>query len=166
MSSNTSLGTNFETINIFFATLIVSCCLVMALPTMAQYPNVLLFCYFFIMISLVALFLNWVFEKKTPIYYILPSLLFIVISLIVLFLLVSFNKSKISQGYVTNYYYKFSLISIWLVLIECYLFYHLYQSINTDSVKIITIIIISFCVLNYFTVWSNFIGLKYFSADG
>ena len=163
--------TNFETFNYFFMSLIGSCCFILALPYMSKYPNPLLFSYFFIMISVIALFLNWYFYQDTysneVIYYILPSLLFIVISLFGSFLLISSNKQNITYGNVTNYYYRFNLVTIWLILIECYLFYHLYLIINdSENARVIMIMIISFCILNYFTTWSNYIGLKHFSADG
>lgn len=161
---------NFNTLNYFFMTLIGSCCLVLALPYMANYPNTLLFCYFFIMVSVIALFFTWYFygkNKASMIYYVLPSLLFIATSLGAAFLMISANKTKITAGNVTPYYFKFNLVIIWLILIECYLFYHLYKLIDEgNSAKNIMLIIITFCILNYFTIWSNSIGLKYFSADG
>lgn len=166
-----SSETNFDTFNYFFMTLIGSCCLVLALPYMSKYPNPLLFCYFFIMISVIALFLNWYFDEKINkeliIFYVLPSLMVIVLSLCGSFLLISSNKNNITNGNVTNYYYKFNLVTIWLILIECYLFYHLYLVIDDEkNARVVMLMIISFCMLNYFTIWSNYIGLTHFSADG
>jgi hypothetical protein len=163
---------NTETFNYFFSALIVSCCFVLVIPKMSNSPNTLLFCYFFITFSVISLFFNWYWSVNKPeiLYYILPSLLFIVVSLVAAFLMVSNNKLKIQKGYVTSYYYKFSLVSIWLILIECYLFYYLYRMISNkiddEQLKLYMIVIICFCCLSYFVTWTNTIGLTYFSADG
>lgn len=179
MSEKSDTHKNFDTFNYFFSSLIVSCCFILALPKMSNNPSTLLFCYFFVAFSIVALFLNWYWgpsidiatHQKKMFFYILPALLFIIISLIGSFLMISNNKTRIQYGFVTNYYYKFNLITIWLILLECYLFYNLYSMIkNKDTtnqkLQIYLIAIICFCFLSYFIIWSNAIGLAYFSADG
>jgi len=177
---------NFNTFNYFFSSLIISCCFVIILPNMSNNVGTLLFCYFFIALAAVGLFLNWYFKenKNNPtqetvyrpgiLMYIAPSLLFILISIIYAFVVISTYSLNIKQGFVTTYYYKFSIITIWLFLIECLLLYNLYAIINklndlkdeNNTLKINMIGIICFCFLNYFVIWSNAIGLASFSADG
>ena len=163
---------NYETFNYFFGSLIVACSFVIVLPKMSSNPNTLLFCYFFIALSVSALFLNWYFYEKNfrseMNYYMLPSVLCIIITIFSSFIMISKNKTRIQNGSVTNYYYKFNLITIWLILVECYFLYLLYTLIikNDKLVKFYMIVIFCFCALNYFIILSNSIGLYYFSADG
>jgi hypothetical protein len=171
-TENPNLKYNYETIQYFFTALIISCCSVLLIPSMSKYPNPLLFCYFFIMISVLALFLNEYFsyndkKQETLLYFGIPSLLFIVFSVGGAFLMISNYKTQINDGNVTKYYYTFKFVTIWLILIECYLFYHLFNMIKTGkNPKTIMVLIIIFCILSFFTIWSNIIGLKYFTADG
>jgi hypothetical protein len=166
------LEKNYDTFNYFFASLIAACSFVIVLPKMSSNPNTLLFCYFFIALSVLALFLNWYFYKEEfkddMNYYMLPSVLCIIITIFSSFIMISKNKTKIQNGSVTNYYYKFNLITVWLILVECYFLYVLYNLIKkkNDYVKFYMIVIFCFCALNCFIIASNSIGLYYFSADG
>jgi hypothetical protein len=184
MSKNESsiLDENYNTFNYFFGSLIGACSFIIVLPKMSSNPNILLFCYFFMALSVIALFLNWYFKKigstengtteyskehNKMVYYVLPSVLFIIVSIFSSFIMISNHKIRIQNGYVTDYYYKFIMISIWLMLIECYLLWNLYDMINKGgNLQLYMIIIICFCTLNYFIILSNWIGLSYFSVDG
>ena len=172
-NQNLVLDENYITFNYFFGSLIAACSFVIVLPKMSNNPNTILFCYFFISLSVICLFLNWYFKKiddrPKMVYYVLPSVLFIIVSIFSSFLMISNNKTKIQKGFVTDYYYKFNLITIWLILIECYLLWQLYDIINkglNGNLKLYMFGILCFCALNYFIIISNWIGLYYFSADG
>lgn len=154
---------NATKFNYFFGSLIAACCFVIILPKMSRNPGTLLFCYFFIALSVFLLFLNWYKIGKNEIY-VNISVFFIIVSIFFSFIMISTNKTKIQNGTVTDYYYKFNLISIWLIAIECYLLFQLHN-LNRD-LKGYMFIILCFCTLNIFIVISNWIGLAHFSADG
>ena len=89
--------------------------------------------------------------------------------------MISSFKKKIQSGNVTDYYYKFTLINVWLLTLECAMLYMLHVQISKaiegdnnmiTTCYVYTLAIICFCVLSFFVSWSNVIGLKNFSADG
>jgi hypothetical protein len=163
---------NYHTLDYFFKALIFSCCLVLTIPSISKNPNTMLFCYFFIAISLIVLFILWYYKNPQKLDYLLmfclPALLFIIISILSSFIVISNNRTNIQKGLVTKYYYKFNFITICLILIESYLYFNIISEIlkNRNPPQAQTIAIVCFCVLSYFIIWSNSIGLSHFSADG
>jgi hypothetical protein len=168
---------NYNAFNYFFRSLILSCCFVMFLPPVSANPNNLLFCYFFIALSVIALFLTWYYKNSDParqsniFWYILPAVFFIVASLFASFSVILTKREIIQLGNVNDFYYKFNTITSVLILVECYLYNTLNNVLDLSPVNpkvfiMYDICIFTFCLINIFVIVTNSIGLSSFSADG
>ena len=174
---------NIKMLNSFFLALIISCCFVLVLPSTTYTVSTVLFCYFFISICIGGLVLTWYyltseennFQKTLITNCQATSAALIIVTLIYSFFMISSFKKKIQSGNVTDYYYKFTLINVWLLTLECAMLYMLHVQISKaiegdnnmiTTCYVYTLAIICFCVLSFFVSWSNVIGLKNFSADG
>ena len=170
----TQIDKNKDMLNYFFSTLATSCIIVIFIPSIAKQPNNLLFCYFFIAFSVIALFLNWSYaelnDKQKPlenIPYYFCALLFIFSSILTGYIVTNLNKKKL-ESRVYDQYYGLIVISNILLLFSFYYFYQMANMEIKDRSKMViyNIFISAICFLNIFVTITNSIGVSRFSADG
>lgn len=96
---------------------------------------------------------------------------FMMFSVIALFLfLLITNKDRIINGYVSKSYYTFSNITILILVVQMYFVYKNIVSSKFDSTrqisKMVSIILYLFNVITAISAITLFTILKYYSADG